>query len=444
VTLSPRAARAEDRDSAAVGKITLLNRKALEAYQHLEFDTAVRLLNEALEKSERAGLMTHSIRARTFVNLGVITLGGLKQREEAVNYFRKALQIQPEMHLSAALANPEIQAAFDEAVATLASAAAEDLPPERALVHEPVRAGHVGQPVTITVVPDKSLDGRVVMLRYRTAVALAFSEVRMEKTKGGALEAAIPAAATAGREVAYLIEARRPNGSVVVARGSAADPIVVELAAPAADAGLGAGGGHATPSRRLFFALLGGTGFGTASGTGEETRNNAVSSGVDWTRGGHLAPEIGYLVSPRLMIGAQARLQMVSGATAYHVPDPLMGECGSDHICSPYTGAFALLAKATWFLAGPESAFQGYVSLSAGGGTIRHVSQVASPATCGTAGNQTCMDTVAGGPVLFGPGVGFRYRVSDAVGIVGEIGGLVGVSNFTANADVNVGVAFQL
>jgi hypothetical protein len=270
----------------------------------------------------------------------------------------------------------------------------------------------------------------------------------MVKTRGGALEAAIPAAATAGREVAYVIEARRPNGAVVVARGSVADPIVVELASASGSAGdvvaSGAGGGRALPAHRLFFALLGGTGFGTAGGTGEETRNSTTSSGVDWTRGGHLAPEIGYFAGPRFMIGLQGRFQMISGATPYHVPDPQTGECGSDHICSPFTGAFALLAKATWFLAAPESAFQGYVSLSAGGGTIRHVSQVASPMTCGTNGNQACMDTVAGGPVLFGPGVGFRYRVSDAVGIVGEIGGLVGVSNFTANADVNVGVAFQL
>jgi hypothetical protein len=101
------------------------------------------------------------------------------------------------------------------------------------------------------------------------------------------------------------------------------------------------------------------------------------------------------------------------------------------------------LLKATWFLAEPESAFQLYLSLSAGAGTIRHVAKVSSPATCG-AGTEACMDTVPGGPALFGPGVGFRYRVSDLVGIVAEIGGLVGVPKFTANADVNVGVAFQL
>ena len=57
---------------------------------------------------------------------------------------------------------------------------------------------------------------------------------------------------------------------------------------------------------------------------------------------------------------------------------------------------------------------------------------------------EPCVDTVAGGPALFGPGVGFRYDVADAVGIVAQIGGLIGVPNFTANADVNLGLAFRL
>src|SRR4029453_14801842 len=72
-TLVTRPALADERE---VGKITLLNRKALEAYQHLEFETAMRLLNEALDQSERAGLTQHPIRARTFVTLGIVSLGG--------------------------------------------------------------------------------------------------------------------------------------------------------------------------------------------------------------------------------------------------------------------------------------------------------------------------------------------------------------------------------
>jgi formate dehydrogenase iron-sulfur subunit len=126
-----RPALADDRE---VGKITLLNRKALEAYQHLEFETAMRLLNEALDQSERAGLTQHPIRARTFVTLGIISLGGFRQRDQAVKYFRKALQIQPEVRLSPGLANPDIQAAFDEAIAGLSTPGGEDLPPEKALL----------------------------------------------------------------------------------------------------------------------------------------------------------------------------------------------------------------------------------------------------------------------------------------------------------------------
>jgi hypothetical protein len=450
-TAVTRTARADERDSAAVGKITLLNRKAVDAYQHLEFETAMRLLNEAIDQSERAGLGQHPIRARTFVTLGIVSLGGFKERDKAVKYFRKALQIQPEVRLSPGLANPEIQAAFDEAIVGLANGAGDELPPNKALVHEPVRVGQTQKPVPITVVPDKDLEASEVVLRYRPATAATFTDLPMKKGPTGAFEATIPASATDGEQVAYFIEARRANGSVVVGRGSAAEPMVVALARPAAPnlaaATTGSGaGGHAAPERRLFFAILGGAGLGWAGGTGEATRYPVTSSGVDWAPTGQLAPELGYFVTPEFMLSVQGRFQLVRGATPYHPPGAGTGECGTDHTCAPASGALAGLLKATWFLADPRSSFQPYLSLSAGGGTIRHVSKVTSPQTCGEGdvSNQPCTDTVAGGPVLFGPGIGFRYDVSETVGIVAEIGGLMGVPNFTANADLNFGVAFQL
>jgi hypothetical protein len=449
-TLVSAPAQAEDRDTATVGKITLLNRKAVDAYQHLEFETAVRLLNEALEVSERAGLTLHPIRARTFVTLGIVTLGGYKQRDEAIKYFRKALQIQPEVRLSAGLANPEIQAAFDEAIATLGNGTSDEMSAEKALVHEPVRAGQMGQPVPITVVPDKDLGASTIVLRYRPVTAPAFIDLPLQKDASGTFVGAIPASATTDQQAVYFIEARRPDGSVIVRRGSAADPIVVALVESAKPAAAVV----ATPAeprpvaapRSFYFALLGGSGVGTASGTGETTRNNVTATGMGWTRAGQLAPEIGYFVTPQLRVGVQARLQYVSGATPYAVPNPQAGECGSDHICSPSTGAIAGLAKAAWSFLAPEGAFQPYASLSAGYGTIRHVAKVDAPQTCGsgTSPSGTCMDTVAGGPILVGPGVGFQYRVGDAVGLVAEIGGLVGVPNFTLNVDLNVGLAFQL
>jgi hypothetical protein len=445
--LLPRPVQAEDRDSATVGKITLLNRKAVDAYQHLEFETAVKLLNEALDVSDRAGLTLHPIRARTFVTLGIVTLGGYKQRDQAIKYFHKALQIQPEVRLSAGLANPEIQAAFDEAIASLANGGGDELPPDKALVHEPVHVGQVGRPVPITVAPDKDLGASAIVLRYRAGTAPAFADVPMQKVSSGSFEAAIPAAATTGPQVVYFIEARRADGSVIVRRGSAADPMVValvEAAKPAVATTTPVETRPASEPARFYFALLGGTGVGTASGTGEATRNSVVSSGIAWTRAGQLAPELGYFVTPRFRLGVQARLQLVSGATPYHVPNPAADECGSDHVCSPSTGAFAGLLKATWSLVEPESAFQPYLSIAAGYGTIRHVTKVSAPPACGSSGGEACMDTVAAGPALFGPGVGFQYRVSDTVGLVVELDGLLAAPHFTANADLNVGVAFQL
>ena len=218
---------------------------------------------------------------------------------------------------------------------------------------------------------------------------------------------------------------------------------LVEAAKPAEAATV-----HPTPSAKaspqFYFALLGGTGVGTVSGTGEETQNSVTSSGIAWTRAGQLAPEVGYFVTPRFRLGIQARLQLVTGATPYHVPDPKPGECGSDNVCSSSTGAFAGLLKATWLLVEPESAFQPYISLAAGAGNIRHVAKVSSPMKCGSSGTEACMDTVAAGLGLFGPGIGFQYLVSGGVGLVVEIDGLVGAPHFTANADLNVGVAFQL
>jgi hypothetical protein len=440
--------RAEDRDSATVGKITLLNRKAVDAYQHLEFETAVRLLNEALEVSERAGLTLHPIRARTYVTLGIVTLGGFKQRAEAIKYFRKALQIQPEVRLSPGLANPEIQAAFDEAIAGLGNGGSDELPPEKALVHEPVRVGQLGHAVPITVVPDKDLSASTIVLRYRPVTAPAFIDLPLQKDASGTFVGAIPSSATGEQQAVYFLEARRPDGSVIVRRGSAADPFVValvEASKPVAAVATPAEPPVAVAPKSFYFALLGGSGVGTASGTGEETRNSVTSSGVGWTRGGQLAPEIGYFVTPQLRLGVQVRLQLVTGATEFPLPSNAMpGECGTDHVCSPSKGAFAGLAKAAWSFLDPQGSFQPYVSLAAGGGYVRHVATVSLPPVCGATRDQTCMDTVASGPVLFGPGVGLQYRLGDAVGVVAELNSLVGVPKLMVDLDLNVGVAFQL
>jgi hypothetical protein len=53
-----------------------------------------------------------------------------------------------------------------------------------------------------------------------------------------------------------------------------------------------------------------------------------------------------------------------------------------------------------------------------------------------------CKDTVVGGPVLFGPGVGITIELSDSFLIVASANALVGVPKVMANLDVNLGLAY--
>ncbi len=47
-----------------------------------------------------------------------------------------------------------------------------------------------------------------------------------------------------------------------------------------------------------------------------------------------------------------------------------------------------------------------------------------------------------GGPVLFGPGGGITVELSDSFLIMASATALVGVPNFMANLDVNLGVLY--
>jgi len=448
-------AQADDRDSAVVGKITLLNSKAIEQYQSLNFEEAQRLLREAIDLAEASGLLQHPIRARTYVTLGIVTLGGLKQREEAIKLFRKALQIQPEIKLSKGLANPEIQAAFDEAIEGLTSEPRNEgaaLPPERALVHDPIKIGAHGQPIIVSVTPDRALSTlSSVVLAYRPAGSAVFSEEKLLPEPSGVYRGEIPGLVADGATVAYYLEARDADGRTLAARGSARDPFVITLAAGATGPVLHAtdttgqpngGTGASHGARKLVFSLMAGTGFGSISGTASETQQPVSSGGMAWSRAAHVAPMLGYFVTPQLLLGVQARIQIVSGANEYHLPEANAKDCGGDGVCSPATAAFAGFVKGAYYFTGRESALRPYFSLSIGAGTVRHVTTVAGQSTCGASKTDPCVDTVEAGPFLVGPGVGINYQVSNGTALVLAIEGLIGAPKTTFHADANLGLAF--
>ena len=100
VAMVPASAAVAAEDPQVMAKVTDLNKRALEAYAASDLSQARQLLKEALELCETSGLEKHAITARTYIHIGVVLVGGMKQKELGVKQFGKALEIQPEIQVT--------------------------------------------------------------------------------------------------------------------------------------------------------------------------------------------------------------------------------------------------------------------------------------------------------------------------------------------------------
>jgi hypothetical protein len=117
LALGARAVCAEESDQAdTLNQIVELNKRALLAYDALEMKTAAALLHQALNLCKSHGLEDHPTASRTHLHLGVVYISGHKLPELGEAEFRAALTIDPTIQLPKSLVNPEVQAAFEEAL----------------------------------------------------------------------------------------------------------------------------------------------------------------------------------------------------------------------------------------------------------------------------------------------------------------------------------------
>ena len=127
-----RRARAQDAaDQAVVDKIVQMNKKALDDYDTLEWDSAKRTLLEALVAGKKAGLDNHPVMARTYVHLGCVYVTGLKDRQKGVQSFVRAIEIDPTIKIEQTMTDPELEEAFAEAAKQVKPRAGAGGPPRR-------------------------------------------------------------------------------------------------------------------------------------------------------------------------------------------------------------------------------------------------------------------------------------------------------------------------
>jgi tetratricopeptide (TPR) repeat protein len=461
---APRAAYAQSDE--AIDKVTKMNKKAVEEYENLNFEESRKILKDALDYCAQNGLDKHPIKARTHIHLGIVILAGFKQREVAIKQFRKALEIQADIKLTKALANPEVQEAFDEAVAGMGTAEKPDgdkgdkgEKPDKGekagaaegpIVHEAVTEGTQGGAITISAHVDYNLGVKKIVLAYRPDGASEFLGRVMKEVTQGNFSGEIPPSATAGNRVAYYLEAQGPDENTLASKGTADDPLFITLkgaGAPDKNKPSGDEDEDEDEGPSWFLGLGIGSGVGYATGSGEVNADNKITPGFAPATLGQISPEIGYFVHSNLLLSLQLRLQMVTGVNELQLSrDPTAGnakECGGDFVCSPAKSAFAALAKITYLFG--EDKLHPYISAAVGGGQIRHIATFTSVKSCGptATSKDSCVDTVLAGPVLLGPGLGIIYNASSSFGLTLGINTLLAFPNFSFNIDFNAGVALE-
>jgi len=275
--LVPAVARAQN--APAVDKLIQMNKKALDDYETLEWDSAKRTLLQALVFGKKSNLETHPMMARTYVHLGAVYIVGFNDKQKGMQSFQRAIEIDPTIRIAKAMSTPELEEIFAQASGGAsggrgggADRAAEP-PPDRGSEAEPPPPPSGGGrrrrapimeaeppppkpvededsepdlPARINVLecptkdetpPDKSVQIRCALapnlpvtklfLLYLEPGNEDFTPLQMEKTPKGWYAAKIPKKAVTGTSLRFYVEGRNDKGKAIVSNGRIDSPNVM-------------------------------------------------------------------------------------------------------------------------------------------------------------------------------------------------------------------------
>jgi hypothetical protein len=274
------AGRAAAQDQAAIDRLVQMNKKALEDYDTLEWDSAKKTLLDALMAGKKSGLENHPVMARTYVHLGAVYITGFKNREKAIASFARALEIDPNIQLSKGIQTNEVNSLFAEAQrnagkggSASSSGSGGDTPPPARKRRGPVMESDADSgaaaesrparkpkrssdddddesepdlPVRISALdcpePDEAILEKPVVLRcavsprlpvssvvlhYRAPGKDEYEDVEMKKTPKGWYQGKIPKKAVVGKSLQYYYDGRNDSGRPVVANGDMNAPNIL-------------------------------------------------------------------------------------------------------------------------------------------------------------------------------------------------------------------------
>ncbi|MDB4970525.1 MAG: hypothetical protein JWN44_6214 [Myxococcales bacterium] len=268
---------AEDVDK----QVQKMNKRAMDDYDSLEFESSRRTLVDAVALLRANGLDETPLAAKTYANLGIVYINGFKDRNRGQQQFVNALKITPGYKLDPALVTPELDEAFGAAQKQVARmspggpkpttpkpvtpptpkpvtpptpkpvtppptpAKPIEKPPEKGpppvspddvkgLVHNPVDESRPSAPIPVRAKLGSDVGATRVFLFFRGSGQEDFVSVPMKNSGGAEWVGVIPADAVQGKSLQYYLEARDARGRAVVNAGSSPNPFIIVLSDSAA------------------------------------------------------------------------------------------------------------------------------------------------------------------------------------------------------------------
>lgn len=417
VVRSPQAWADPKQDIAAKSKEAMLN------YDNFEADTARKLLNEALTIAKKNKLDNDPAVAKVHLYLGIVYFAGLNQTDSAKLEFLTAAQIDPKIQIEPAYRRPDLAKLLDDARTEAASTGpvkpdgpvGPDKPPGdepavdcatvMGIKHTAVESAPAGSATQLVAHIGEDVVAARVSIMYRVDGATDFAEAPMAKD-GCKYTGTIPKEMVKGKMLHYYIAGLTSAGKVVASSGSAQVPNLMEITAAVA------GGTDTeipndkptptqpvTPGKKsVFIAFAVGTGGGMVQGS-TEILNSEIKCALPLCAAFGpltLAPELGFMLSPRSSLSLVARIGV-----------PLLADVEG----AATLGPAALLRFRHSF--GAAGTGLGY-SLSLGGGIIRDLGDI----TEGNPPKHINWDTIAIGPLLVGAGLSYTAPLGNTLRFV--------------------------
>jgi hypothetical protein len=316
--------------------------------------------------------------------------------------------------------------------------------------------------IALRCVPRPGVAVSKMVLFYRSAGKEEFTSVPMTRSHKGWYSGFVPANAVVGRSLQYYVEAQTPNKKAATSNGQPDSPNMMSIREGAAPVGRGTlaaahfkstagevteedplaaaarvrehdesiSSDHRRRPRRVFLGAGIGSGWGWHGRRVLEFRSeNAVAAGFSPAGLLQLTPELGYQWDARTAFSLQTRHQFI--------PESGSGDTKLGH---PEHSAFALLARAYRFFG--ESNGQLFVTGTLGAGSGFRLVVPPHPDNSGSAGGTPSLsrnDTVRGGPIVLGPGLGFLYHFTPHIAWIVEGRGLAGLPDFAVLGEFSTG-----